>query len=308
MELKRIVISGLGGVGGYYGAMLNEYAHTEAKGREVHFIARGESLKLIRERGLHLTTPTRDLYTHPSSAVDTPSELKHADLIIIATKSYDLEENIKQLKPIIKEGTILLPLLNGANISQQIRELVPEATVWEGCTYISARKPSAGEVLLESDKESLFFGSLDEQRSNSEREFLELCIGAEINAHNPDNIAEVIRKKFIMISATATGTSYFDTSVGEALSKHPEEMRALIEEVCLLSVAEGFELGEDVIESSIKRQHIMPAESTSSMHVDFMNGTRTELENLTGYVVHRSKELGLTSPTYQKMYEALLKR
>lgn len=308
MELKRIVISGLGGVGGYYGAMLNEYAYTEAKGREVHFIARGESLKLIRERGLHLTTPTRDLYTHPSSAVDTPSELNHADLIIIATKSYDLEENIKQLKPIIKEGTILLPLLNGANISQQIRELVPEATVWEGCTYISARKPGAGEVLLESDKESLFFGSLDEQRSNSEREFLELCIGAEINAHNPDNIAEVIRKKFIMISATATGTSYFDTSVGEALSKHPEEMRALIEEVCLLSVAEGFELGEDVIESSIKRQHIMPAESTSSMHVDFMNGTRTELENLTGYVVHRSKELGLTSPTYQKMYEALLKR
>lgn len=308
MELKHIVISGLGGVGGYYGAMLNEYVQKEGKGREVHFIARGESLKLIRERGLHLTTPTRELYTHPTSVVEKPNELEHADIIIIATKSYDLEENINQLKPIIKEGTILLPLLNGANISKQISAIIPEATVWEGCTYISARKPRAGEVLLENDRESLFFGSLDKERSNTEREFLNLCIEAGINAYNPDNIAEVIRKKFIMISATATGTSYFDTCVGEALSKHPEEMRALIEEVCHLSIAEGFDLGEDIVESSIKRQHIMPAESTSSMHVDFMNGARTELENLTGYVVRRCKELSIPCPTYQKMYEVLLKK
>lgn len=308
MKLKKIVISGLGGVGGYYGTMLNEFAQQENLGREVHFIARGEHLRLIRERGLHLTTPTRDLYTSPRSVSDNPSDIGVADLIIIATKSYDLQSNIEELKPMIGPETIILPLLNGANISEQIRSLLPSTEVWEGCTYISARKPRAGEVLLETDRESLFFGSLSTDYREEEAELLDLLTRAGVNAHNPEDIALVIRKKFIMISATATGTSYFDSTVGQALLNHPEEMRLLLEEVCRLSSAEGYQLEEDAVEAAIKRQHIMPADSTSSMHVDFMNGSKTELENLTGYVVHRAKRLEISTPTYDKMYTALLRR
>lgn len=308
MKLKKIVISGLGGVGGYYGTMLNEFAQQENLGREVHFIARGEHLRLIRERGLHLTTPTRDLYTSPCSVSDNPSDIGVADLIIIATKSYDLSSNIEELKPMIGPETIILPLLNGANISEQIRSLLPSTEVWEGCTYISARKPRAGEVLLETDRESLFFGSLSTDYREEEAELLDLLTRAGVNAHNPEDIALVIRKKFIMISATATGTSYFDSTVGQALLNHPEEMRLLLEEVCRLSSAEGYQLEEDAVEAAIKRQHIMPADSTSSMHVDFMNGSKTELENLTGYVVHRAKRLEISTPTYDKMYRALLRR
>lgn len=305
MKLRKIVISGLGGVGGYYGAMLNEYARREAQGREVYFIARGEHLRHIRERGLHLSTPTRDMYIHPTKATDQASELGKADLLILATKSYDLEENIQQLMPLIAPHTIILPLLNGANISEQIKALVPEAEVWQGCTYISARRPRAGEVMLENDRESLYFGAGQEVQTDAEAELLDLLLASGVNAHNPRDIALVIRKKFIMISATATGTSYYDMTVGEALNTHPQEMRALIEEVCMLSEAEGYELGGDAVEAAIKRQHIMPAESTSSMHIDFMNGTPTELENLTGYVVHRAKALGVLVPTYIRMYEKL---
>lgn len=308
MLLRKIVISGLGGVGGYYGTMLNEYAQQEAKGRELHFVARGEHLRLIRERGLHLTTPTRDLYTTPTSASDKPSEIGIADLVLIATKSYDLPQNIEELRPLIGEHTIILPLLNGADISEQIRKRLPHNEVWEGCTYISARKAGAGEVMLENDRESLFFGSRHRERSEAEQEFLRLCLASRINAHNPDDIALVIRKKFIMISATATGTSYFDMTVGEALKQHPEAMRSLIVEACKLSEAQGYDLGETPIEDTIKRQHIMPADSTSSMHVDFMNGAQTELENLTGYIVHEAKRLGIDTPTYDKMYHALSRK
>ena len=45
--------------------------------------------------------------------------------------------------------------------------------------------------------------------------------------------------------------------------------------------------------------------STSSMHVDFMVGRPTELENLTGYVVRAARSLGLSLPTYERMYHAL---
>ena len=41
------------------------------------------------------------------------------------------------------------------------------------------------------------------------------------------------------------------------------------------------------------------------MHVDFMAGRATELENLTGYVVRTARAHGISLPTYEKMYEAL---
>lgn len=308
MKLKKIVISGIGGVGGYYGTMLNEFAREEDSGREVHFIARGAHLDAIQTRGLHLKTPSRDLYTTPSSVTNDPRTVGVADLVIIATKSYDLKNNVEELRPLIGEHTIILPLLNGADISAQIRTLLPHTRVWEGCTYISARRPSAGEILLETDRESLFFGSPGRERSGEEQELLDILTRSGINAHNPEDIALVIRKKFIMISATATGTSYFDCTVGKALSNHPEEMRSLLEEVCALSIAQGYSLEEDAVEAAIKRQHIMPADSTSSMHVDFMNGTQTELDNLTGYVVKQAKQYGISVPTYNKMYIALKER
>lgn len=305
MLLRKIAVSGIGGVGGYYGAMLTDYIQREGLGREIHFVARGKHLEVIQAEGLELTTPTRQMRVRPHSATDKPEDIGPVELIIIATKSYDLEANLRQLRPLIAPHTIILPLLNGADISEQIEALLPNNPVWRGCTYISARKGEAGKVYLENDKESLYFGAAQAKLSPAEEELLQLMTKAGINAHRPDDIGLVIRKKFIMISATATGTSYYDSPIGQALSEHPLEMRALVEEVCKLSLAQGFVLGGDAVESAIQRQGIMPRESTSSMHVDFMNGNKTELEELTGYVVKSADALNIPVPTYRMMYEVL---
>ena len=108
-----------------------------------------------------------------------------------------------------------------------------------------------------------------------------------------------------MISATATGTSYYNMTVGEALASHPVEMRGLIEELCTLFSALGHDLGEGAVERTVERQTFMIPSSTSSMHVDFMAGSSTELENLTGYVVRAARRIGLELPLYEHMYKAL---
>ena len=143
MLLKNITISGLGGVGGYYGAMLVEAARREGLGRTISFVARGAHRAAIEERGLHVHTPERDFTVHPDYLAEDPHDLPPTDLLILATKSYDLEANIQQLRPIITPRTIILPLLNGADITDQIQALLPEARVWDGCVYISGRKPTA---------------------------------------------------------------------------------------------------------------------------------------------------------------------
>ena len=308
MRFKTITISGLGGVGGYYGAMLLLAAAQEGQGRQIHFVARGAHRAAIAECGLHVHTPERDFTVHPDALAEDPRELPVTDLLILATKSYDLAANVEQLRPIIGPETIVLPLLNGANISDQLRELLPGIEVWDGCVYISARKPVAGEILLEAERERFVFGNAQPERSAEEAELLELLESVGVQATNPEDISELIRKKFLMISATATGTSYYDMTVGEALSQHPEEMRGLIEELCQLFTALGHDLGEDAVERTLERQTFMIPSSTSSMHVDFMHGRSTELENLTGYVVHTARALGLELPLYERMYGALRER
>ncbi len=305
MLLHNITISGLGGVGGYYGAMLVQAARREGLGRTISFVARGAHCEAIRQRGLHVHTPERDFTVTPDFVAEDAHSLPPASLLILATKSYDLEANIQQLRPIIQPDTIILPLLNGADITAQVQALLPEQRVWDGCVYISGRKPSAGEILLEAERERFVYGSRLPERSSEELELYALLSSVGVNVHNPDDIETQIRKKFLMISATATGTSYFNQTVGEALAAHHEEMRRLIEELCTLFSALGNDLGEDAVERTLERQTFMIPSTTSSMHVDFMAGRPTELETLTGYVVREARSIGLRLPLYERMYTAL---
>ena len=305
MLLRNITISGLGGVGGYYGAMLVQAARREGLGRTISFVARGAHCEAIRQRGLHVHTPERDFTVTPDFVAEDAHSLPPASLLILATKSYDLEANIQQLRPIIQPDTIILPLLNGADITAQVQALLPEQRVWDGCVYISGRKPAAGEILLEAERERFIYGSRLPERSSEELELYALLSSVGVNVHNPDDIETQIRKKFLMISATATGTSYFNQTVGEALAAHREEMRGLIEELCTLFSALGEDLGADAVARTLERQTFMIPSTTSSMHVDFMAGRPTELETLTGYVVREARHIGLTLPLYERMYTAL---
>ena len=51
----RVLIAGTGGVGGYFGARLQQ------AGNDVWFLARGENLDALRERGLRLHSDFGDL-------------------------------------------------------------------------------------------------------------------------------------------------------------------------------------------------------------------------------------------------------
>jgi 2-dehydropantoate 2-reductase len=50
---------------------------------------------------------------------------------------------------------------------------------------------------------------------------------------------------------------------------------------------------------------MMPYESTTSMHTDFIKGKPTELETITGYIVRCAKEFNLQVPSYSLMYNEL---
>lgn len=299
----KIAFSGIGGVGGYYGGMLA--AFYELSGEiGIHFIARGKNLEAIREKGLQIETENSSRNAHPVHATDHPEEIGTVDYLFCATKSYDLEENITQLSPVIGPDTVIIPLLNGADITERIRRLLPQHEIWYGCVYIGARLSAPGIITKFTQQERIWFGD-PQGNHEKQNQLLKILTDAGINAENPEDILLRIWKKFFLISVSATLTSYYDQSIGELLEFHREDYFRLGNELQNIVRAKGIMLPDDMPERVIADQSKIPYEATTSMHTDFRNGKHTEVETLTGYVVRTGKEYGIPTPAYEMMYQKL---
>jgi len=300
---KRIVFSGIGAVGGYYGGLMAAHFQN-SNDVNIYFISRGINLTTIQNEGLKIHTTKQEILAIPTKATDYPTEIGPVDYLFCCTKGYDLQESIQQLYPVITPETVIIPLLNGANISEHIQELLPKNEIWKGCVYIGARLKKPGYIDMFSNKERLFFG-LNHGNKTRQKELLNLLIQAGINAFNPDDIDLRIWKKFFMISTAATITSYYNQSIGDIINQHKDVFTALGYELKLVAQEKGINLPQDIVTSSIEAQKMMPEGATTSMHSDFINGKNTELETLTGYVIKTAEQLKVDIPIYKEMYTKL---
>ena len=307
MKLK-IVIVGLGGVGGYYGGLLAKY-YAGDPAIEIYFVARGEHLKKVQQNGLTVITETGTFVVRPTLATDTVTEIGIADYVILTTKSYDLEATVRQIKPCVGANTVILPLLNGADISSRIRILLPGIEVWNGCAYIVARLNEPGVVESSGNLHRFSFGY---ENKTSERliAFEKFLKVAGIEATFYEKILPVIWKKFFFISATASLTSYFNVSFGALLTDDERKTTLinLLEELLLVANAEGAEIDRSVITKVINQLEKLPFETTASMHSDFIAGKNTEVDTLTGIVVRLGEKHGIATPVYEKVFNELSSR
>lgn len=305
MSKLKIAFSGIGAVGGYYGGKVA--AHYQKQNTiETFFIARGENLKVIKKEGLRLMTDGQQLTTFPTLATDNPSDIHTpVDYLFCCTKAYDLEENLAQLTPIIDAKTVIIPLLNGIDITEKIEKCLPGQKVWKGCVYIGSRLTAPGVVNLFSKKERLFFGNSHTNDQAQQAELLKILTEAGINAFNPADIDVRIWKKFFMISTAATITSFLNLPIDMVIKEHKNLFITLCGELKSVAEALGIPLGQDIIYTSIESQSMMPPGSTTSMHSDFLNGKPTELETLTGSVIQLAQSLGVDVPTYTFIYNGL---
>nr|WP_085536023.1 2-dehydropantoate 2-reductase [Massilibacteroides vaginae] len=299
----KIAVSGIGAVGGYYGGLL-AHQYQNSPEVEVYFISRGENMKVIQNKGLEISMPDSSFVVRPKLITDQPEDIGEVDFLLCCTKSYDLKDNLLHLAPVIGKKTVVIPFLNGANITEQIKTLLPDQEIWQGCVYIGARLLEPGVVSKYSVKERLFFGS--EQGSKVKQEqLLTILVKAGINAFNPQDITTRIWKKFFMISTAATITSYYNKPIDEVVRDYYDSFKALCTELKQVASAKGVLLDDDIIETTLETQKMMPPGSITSMHHDFKQGKNTELENLTGFVVNEARKLNIATPFYDKMYAAL---
>lgn len=305
----KIAILGIGGVGGYYGGKL---AQTYYKTNDVNifFIARGEHLKVIQANGLHVITDEDEFTALPVLATDDAKEIGICDYVIITTKSYDLKSSIEQIKPCIGDSTVILPLLNGGDISKKIREILPENKIWDGLSYIVSRKTAQGEIHTYGTSRRLVFGSIFDNDDERLRFFETLMRNAGIDAVWSKNIRESVWKKFFLISVSASLTSYFNVSFNDLADneKYRPFTIDFAKEFMQVAEKEGLDFGEKELNDMLNGFSNLPKGSTTSMHSDFQQGGSTEVETLTGEIVRLAHKYNLQAPFYEKVYSGLINK
>lgn len=308
-EKIKIIVAGIGGVGGYFGGLLAKHFEGSSDA-EIHFLARGQHLERIRNSGLKVLKGNDMFIAKPKLATDNSTEIGAADLIIICTKSYDLKSVTEQIKPCLGSETFVLPLLNGVENSETIKNILPGSTVLRGCVYVISHIKEAGVIENAGNIQKLYFG-LDGLINDKLLLFEKLLRQAGIEATLSENISSLVWEKFHLVGANSTATSYFDCTTGEILADKTktEFLFSLLEEVNKVALAKGVRLDKDIVSETMAKLRALPFENTSSMHRDFKSAKgKTELETITGYVIRSGRQLNVPTPTFETAYNKLSRK
>ena len=297
----RIAVVGIGGVGGYMGARLCSLIGTQKKKYEVVFIARGEHAEAVKANGLHVIEDDKE-FTATPTAVCTAEEAEGTfDLILVCVKSYDIKEAILPLKKNIRTDTVLMPFANGVNNAETIANIV-NAKVINGCAYILSHIEESGVIRKQGNVFAAVFG---DPELFGESLFIEYMFkDAGLRTKVTEDIETAVWKKYLFISTFASLTSFYDSSIKKVYDEHYEETKAVLQEIASVARAKGINL-EDEIAKALKTASSLPEDASTSMHLDFQQHRKTELETLTGYVVDEAERLHIDVPLMGSIYAAL---
>ena len=300
----RIAIMGAGSIGGYFGGMLAR------SGNQVTLIARGAHLAAVRERGLQIHTDD-EMLTIPCSstmqATDTPSEAGVADLILLTVKTYQNEQAIPAMLPMVGPETTVLCLQNGIDSYVAAAQVVGPEKVLPGAAYIEAAMTEPGVVRQQGSVVRILFGEPDGSSSERDHVILETLERAGIAAEFSDDIQKNLYGKFLFIATMAGVTSLSRESMAQLMPR-PEWRRVIVScmrEIETVARAAGVNLDAAIVEDTLSYIEGSLDDMHASMHSDIMAGRPLELDSLNGAVVRVGRSVGAPTPINDVIYAAL---
>jgi 2-dehydropantoate 2-reductase len=305
----RIGIIGIGGVGGYYGGKLAlKYAGSGE--HEVIFFARGAHLAAIRKEGLKLVTVDGEYTAKPTLATDRPAELGVLDLALFCTKSYGLEDAARAIAGNLREGSVVLPLLNGVDISDRLKSVLPKGTVLYGGVFVSSAIQGPGVVKQVAGTGQLFFGPAKKSDVEKYRPIEALLQGAGIKAELSADALLPLWTKYIFIGPMAGVTSMTGKPFGDVLASTDDRamVEGMMKEVEAIARRKGVNFPADIVQASIGKAAAFSPATKTSMQLDYERGNKTELDIFIAYVVQAGKELGIQVPLHEKVFAELKKK
>ncbi|MCH8893662.1 MAG: 2-dehydropantoate 2-reductase [Chloroflexi bacterium] len=296
----RIAVMGAGSIGGYFGGMLAR------AGNQVTLIARGDHLAAISQRGLKVVRDEEEFTVH-CDATDSPLQVGAVDLVLLTVKSYQNQQAIPAMKPLVGPNTTVLCLQNGIDTYQDAVAAFGKERVLPGAAYIEAGMQGPGVVTQTGSVVRIAFGEQDGSISERGAAISDLLESSGIPAQLERDIQKTLWTKFLFI-ATLAGVTTLSREEMAQLMPRPE-WRAVImgclEEIERVGRASGVNLDPNVLQETIEYMESSIDAMHASMHSDILSGRPLELEALNGAVVRAGKDANVPTPINDVIYAML---
>ena len=291
---------GAGGVGGYFGARLQQAGH------DVSFFARGRHLEAIRNQGLSVESP------HGSARLqvkvfDDAAKVGVVDVVLFAVKLWDTESAAEQIKPIVGPDTLVIPFQNGVESIERLRKVLPEPCVMGGSAYIATHIKSPGVIEHTGQMARIQFGPLMQSQRQRAQEFLTVCRNAAIQAEVPEDIVKANWEKFVFLVGLSSATAVARAPIGVVRSD--PDLRWLFEqamrETWKVGRARGVALADNFIEERMRFADGLHGDMKASLLHDLEAGGKLEAPWLCGAVARMAREAGIEAPVNRAVFAAL---
>lgn len=292
----HVAVIGAGAIGSALGAQLSEVVPVTLVGHPNQHLRTLETDPLTVRRAGDAAT---------SNAVDVTTDhaaVEGADLVILAVKSYDTGEAMRDVEPFLGD-TAILTLQNGLGNIERMRETVSPEQVIGGTTTLGAFLPEPGVLRIESAGQTTLgrpWGETDHFLEAVAATFQSAGLETEIDAQIRDRIWEKVLVNVGVNPVTALGgvkNGRLRSGPGRTL------LVSAIEEAQTVAEAEGFR-----IDAPVERALAVveaTAGNRSSMRRDLESNSRTEIDALNGAIVDRAEAHGISVPINRTLTDAV---
>ncbi len=299
----RVLVMGAGALGSAVGGMLGLHGH------DVTFVARGAHRAAMSERGLDIHRGSGETtLLSPVAVVGTPDAADGPfDLILFTVKGYDTEAAAQALRPAVGPDTAVLPLLNGIETTDRLRDILGEASPLVGVALLTATVVSPGVVAQVGTHAHITLGEPDGASTPRVEAIAAALEGAGIGATVSSEPRVALWRKFVAVAPIATLMSACMAPLGP-LRATPEGwalLLRLVAEAVAVGEASGVGLPADTGAWAEGLYRGFPDEYRPSMLVDYERGNRAELEQITGALVREGQARGVATPAFDTLYAVL---
>jgi 2-dehydropantoate 2-reductase len=255
-------------------------------------------MERIREHGLRISGASGERTVHPRATTD-PREVGRCDLVVIATKVFDLEAAARSIVPMRDARTAVLAIQNGLGNQDIMERVLGGHDFLVGIAGgFGASNPEPGAV-HHNGMDRVHIAEAKGGDTERLRRVVEAWRGAGFHVEGCADPDGMVWSKFICNLAFSPVCATLSLRIGQVLDN--PESRALAEacatEAWRVALAKGIECDfTDPVQRIHEFGRVIPNAFTS-MTLDLLAGKRTEIDALNGALAREAEKIGLPATT-----------
>ena len=286
----RMLVVGAGATGGYFGGRLAQ------AGKDISFLVRAKRAELLRAEGLQIVSPHGDAVVRPKVVTADAIDGTY-DAVLLSVKAFSLGAAMEDFAPAVREGTMIMPLLNGMRQVDALKERFGAGQVVGGVCKIAAMIDPRGRIVQLANFQELLYGELGGAASERIAALDGFMQGAGFKALLSGAIEHEMWMKWIMLASAGGACCLIGADAGGIEAAGGAEVaRGFVREAAAVSTAAGFTPDPAFVEGFEKTMTTPGSKFNTSMYRDMQQGFAVEAEQIVGDMARRGQALGVPVP------------